>query len=61
MPQPRLHAKSPSLVPDHEDDGIRRRPHRDYLIFYRIEPAAVEILHILHGAQDFEDVLFPDD
>ena len=49
------------LVPGHEDEGIRRRPYRDYLIFYRVGPSAVEILHILHGAQDYDAVLFPDD
>ena len=50
------------LVPRYEGEGIRRRPHRDYLIFYRIDEAAgqVVILHVLHGAQDYDAILFPD-
>ncbi len=49
------------LVPRHEESGIRRMVHDPYLIFYRIEAGAVQILHILHGAQDMEAILFPQD
>lgn len=38
---------------------IRRKPYFDYLIFYRIKQETVEILHVLHGARDYEAVLFP--
>jgi len=31
------------------------------LIFYRIATDAIEILHILHGARDYEEILFPDE
>jgi toxin ParE1/3/4 len=48
------------LVPRYEHWGIRRRVHGDYLIFYRIREEAVEIIHILHGAMDYEPLLFPD-
>ncbi len=48
------------LVPRYEDRGIRRRRHGRYLIFYRIDRERVDILHILHGAQDYEWLLFPD-
>ena len=48
------------LLPYWEEQGIRRRPFGDYLIFYRINKDQVEILHILHGARDFEAILFPD-
>jgi toxin ParE1/3/4 len=48
------------LVPRHEQSGVRRRPYRDYLIFYRIAQNRVEILHILHGARDYEALLFPE-
>lgn len=48
------------LVPGYERLGVRRRVHGDYLIFYRIQPSAVEILHVLHGAIDYERLLFPD-
>lgn len=48
------------LVPRYERAGIRRRPFRDYLIFYRVTDEAIEILHVLHAAQDYERILFPD-
>lgn len=42
-----------------ELSGIRRRVHGNYLIFFRIEADTVEIIHILHGAMDYEPLLFP--
>jgi plasmid stabilization system protein ParE len=47
------------LVSRFEDRRIRRRVFRDYLIFYRADADAVYIVHILHGAQDYEALLFP--
>ena len=47
------------LVPRYEHHGIRRCVHADYLIFYRVGTERVEIVHILHGAQDYEPLLFP--
>jgi toxin ParE1/3/4 len=52
--------KAFALVPRHEASGVRRRPYLDYLIFYRIVADTVEVLHLLHGAQDYEAILFPD-
>ncbi len=49
------------LVPRHRHSGVRRRVHGDYLIFYRIVADRIEVLHVLHGAQDYEAILFPDD
>jgi toxin ParE1/3/4 len=49
------------LVPGHEDSGVRRRPYRDYLIFYRVGVDVVEVLHVPHGARDYESILFPDE
>lgn len=49
-----------SLVPRYEHSGIRRRAHGDYLIFYRIEDNRIAVLHILHGARDYRQILFPD-
>jgi len=49
------------FVPGREKTGIRRRRHGNYLIFYRISAEAVEIVHVLNGAQDYERILFPDD
>lgn len=48
------------LVPRYEAAGVRRRGHGNYLIFYRIEADKVVIIHILHGAQDYSAILFPD-
>ena len=47
------------LLPNWEDRGVRRRVHGSYLIFYRVGAKAVEVLHVLHGAMDYERVLFP--
>ena len=49
------------LLPNWEDRGVRRRVHGNYLIFYRIGADAVEVLHVLHGAMDYERILFPED
>jgi plasmid stabilization system protein ParE len=48
-----------ALVPRYEALGIRRRPYRDYLISYRVTNETIEILHVLHGARDYEAILFP--
>jgi len=47
------------LVPRYEATGVRRRGHGDYLIFYRVEAEKVIILHILHGARNYNTILFP--
>lgn len=49
------------LVPGHEESGIRRRPWGNYLMYYRVGDDSVQILHVLHGARDYEKILFPDD
>jgi plasmid stabilization system protein ParE len=49
------------LVDRYQNSDVRRRPHGNYLIFYRVRPDSVEILHILHGARDYGPLLFPDD
>jgi plasmid stabilization system protein ParE len=48
------------LVPRYEHYGIRRRLYRDYLIFYRIDEGQITILHIAHGAMEYEALLFPE-
>jgi len=48
------------LVPRHEHLGIRRRPFGNYLIFYRVGASAIEVVHVLHGARDYERLLFPE-
>jgi toxin ParE1/3/4 len=48
------------LVPRYEASGIRRRPYGSYLLFYRVEEDRIAVVHILHGAQDYERILFPE-
>lgn len=48
------------LLPRYEAAGFRRRVYRDYLIFYRIVSNSIEVLHVLHGARDYEQILFPE-
>ena len=45
-------------MPRYESAGIRRRVYGNYLIFYRVNVSAVEVLHILHGARDYEQIIF---
>jgi toxin ParE1/3/4 len=47
------------LAPRYEIEGVRHRVHGNYLIFYRVEEDAVVVIHVLHGATDYGDVLFP--
>jgi len=54
-------ANSHPLVPFRKSDGIRRRVYGNYLIFYRVASDAVEILHVLHGARNYEHLVFPED
>jgi toxin ParE1/3/4 len=49
-----------ALVPRYEHLGVRRRPYRDYMIFYQIAHDRIEVLHVLHGARDYEPILFPE-
>ncbi len=48
------------FIPRYADRGVRRRVHGAYLIFYRVEDDHLSILHILHGARDYEALLFPE-
>ena len=46
------------LVPRYERYGIRRCVHGNYLIFYRLQPEQIEVIHVLQGARDIEALLF---
>ena len=46
------------LVPHRKNKSIRRRVHGNYLILYRVGAEQVDVLHVLHGAQDYEPWLF---
>jgi toxin ParE1/3/4 len=48
------------LVPRYAASGVRRRVHGNYLVFYRIGASTIDVIHILHGAMDYERVLFPE-
>jgi plasmid stabilization system protein ParE len=52
--RPQMH---PLLI-RRESTGLRKAVHGNYLIFYRMAGDAVEIVRILHGAQDWERMLF---
>jgi toxin ParE1/3/4 len=47
-------------VPRYEHTGVRRRVHGNFLIFFRVVGEVIEVLHVLHGARDYESILFPD-
>jgi toxin ParE1/3/4 len=49
------------LVPRYEERGVRRRVYGNYLIFYRVEPDRVVVIHVLHGAMNYAELLFPDE
>jgi toxin ParE1/3/4 len=52
------HPQGFAMLPRYRSAKIRRRPYRDYLIFYRISGSVIEVLHVLHGARDYESILF---
>ena len=57
-------AANPQLYPlarKLEVQGIRRRLYKGYLIFYRVGENRIDILHILHGARDYEALMGEDD
>jgi toxin ParE1/3/4 len=47
------------LVDRSRDLRLRRRVYGDYLIFYDVGTTSVEILHALHGARDYAQIIFP--
>jgi toxin ParE1/3/4 len=48
------------LVKRYEASDVRRRIHGNYLIFYRIGTSTIDVIHVLHGAMDYERLLFPE-
>ena len=39
------------------NNAIRKRTYRGYLIFYRIESGAVQVIRIVHGSRDWAAIL----
>ncbi len=59
--QDRRHAEGAyPLLPRHRKSGILRKVYGNYLIFYVIGER-VEVLHIVHGARNYDAILFPDE
>jgi plasmid stabilization system protein ParE len=48
------------LVTGYEAQGLRRRRHGNYLIFYVIDASRLVVIHVLHGARDHDAILFPE-
>lgn len=48
------------LVPRYAAQRIRRAVHGRYSIFFRIDAAAVVVLHIIPGAMDLERLFSPE-
>ncbi len=51
---------SAPLVPRFEAHGVRRAVHGNYLVFYRLADDCIDIIHVLHGAMNYEPLLFED-
>jgi plasmid stabilization system protein ParE len=47
------------LVDQARDPTLRRKVHGNYLIFFDIGTKTIHVLHILHGARDYAQVIFP--
>ena len=50
-----------SNVPRFEGRGLRRIVVGQYLIIFRVEADRIMVLRILHGARDYEAILFADE
>jgi toxin ParE1/3/4 len=47
------------VVGRYEGNSVRRCGHDGYGIFYTVREAVVTVLHVLHGARDYEALLPP--
>ena len=47
-----------ALLSHRENKDVRRRVYGNYLIFYRVGVDRIDVIHILHGARDYESRLF---
>ena len=61
MPRSCRPARAFSAGSSYKHLGIRRQIYGAYLIFYRVEFEQIEVLHIVHGALDYEAALFRDE
>jgi toxin ParE1/3/4 len=51
-----LSAESYQIIGTQDGFDVRRKVYGNYLIFYAIEADTVNVLRILHGAQDYSDL-----
>jgi toxin ParE1/3/4 len=51
-----LFAESYEIMGTQDGFDVRRKVYGNYLIFYAIEGNKVNVLRILHGAQDYSDL-----
>ena len=49
------------FVDKEREPKLRRRVHGSYLIFFDVGIDAVEILHVVHGARDYAQIVFGSD
>jgi plasmid stabilization system protein ParE len=52
-------SRASPLLPHRPESGIRRRPYGNYLIFYAVDES-VSVIHLLHGARNYDAILFPE-
>jgi len=43
-------------VPEYESDGIREVIEKPYRIIYRIKPDQIDVLAVVHGDSDINDI-----
>ena len=55
------HPRRFQIVSRYTGREMRRRVHGAYLIFYEVDASEVRIVRVLHGARDYEPLLFPKD
>lgn len=53
--------RSCPYVDRRRDPTLRRRIHGNYLIFFDIGSREGEILHVIHGARDYAQIVFAND
>jgi toxin ParE1/3/4 len=46
---------------DELEEGLRSFPVGRYVVFYRVIPAGVEIVRVLHGSRDLNAIFYSDD
>lgn len=61
MPEVAKAETSYPFVDRRRDPTLRRRLHGNYLIFFGIGSREIEMLHSVHGAGDYAQIVFEND